>query len=75
MKRRKSNPIESPWFSHALILVLSLGIGGSLSVPLIFSAGNDGWKIAFALAPLLVCFGTGYLILLLSNWLARSGDG
>ena len=72
MRKRARSPIDSPWFNHIVIFVLSVGLGLPLTIGLLMSAGKDAGKIAFSLSPFLTCIFTGYLILLLNRWLSRS---
>jgi len=64
-------PLGFPWFDHAVILVLTLGIGSPLAGMWLLSHRGEWHKIALAVTTYLVCIGTGYLILFLSRWLSR----
>lgn len=73
VRKRAKSPVESSWFFHAVILIVSLGVGSPLSTLFIFGADEAWAKVVFGVAPFLVCIGTGYLGLVINRWLSVDG--
>ena len=74
MEQPRKSPMESPWFSRAVVFIASTTTL-PLTIALLLNSDGEWKKVAIAVSPFLVAIVGGYLGLWLSNRLLRLFDG
>ncbi len=74
MGKEKKFFMDSAWFIHVVVPIVSAGVGLPISLILLLEGGGGSGRIAIGFAPILLCGATGYLLFVIIRWLCPSGE-